>query len=85
MCLEASDREQLLGATVQGRVIFTYNTRDFVPLSREYSEHAGIVVAAQSRWRDVGALVLALDNLLSSFELDGLRGQARWSNEWRRE
>lgn len=85
MRLEASDREQLLGATAQGRVIFTYNIRDFVPLSREYSEHAGIVAEAQSRWRDAGALVLALDHLLNSLESDGVRGQVRWLNEWRRE
>ena len=30
MALDASDTEQLLGATGQGRVIFTFNVRDYV-------------------------------------------------------
>ncbi|NPV08216.1 MAG: DUF5615 family PIN-like protein [Anaerolineae bacterium] len=84
MPLEASDREQLLGATAHGRAIFTYNVRDFVLLSREYPGHAGIIVAAQRRWRDVGTLVLALDHLLANVEPNGLRGRVCWLNQWRR-
>ncbi len=34
MPLDASDEQQLLGATAQGRVIFTFNIRDFLVLAR---------------------------------------------------
>lgn len=41
MRLEAGDEQQLPGATAQGRVIFTFNARDFLPLAGRYPEHAG--------------------------------------------
>ena len=47
MPLDASDTDQLLGATSQGRCIFTFNARDFVPLSRIYPGHGGIVLSRQ--------------------------------------
>lgn len=36
MPLDASDEQQLLGATAQGRAIFTYNIRDFIVLGKRY-------------------------------------------------
>ncbi|NJP10864.1 MAG: DUF5615 family PIN-like protein [Leptolyngbyaceae cyanobacterium RU_5_1] len=50
MPLAASDEAQLLGATAQGRCIFTFNIRDFIALAQRYLQHAGIVLAAQSSW-----------------------------------
>ena len=50
MSLEADDATQLLGATTHGRILFTYNIRDFTELAQRYPEHAGIVLAAQRRW-----------------------------------
>ena len=43
---EAGDEEQLLGATAQGRVIFTFNIRDFVLLARQHSRHGGIIFSS---------------------------------------
>lgn len=37
MPLNASDEQQLLGATAQGRAIFTYNIRDFISLGKALS------------------------------------------------
>jgi hypothetical protein len=34
MPLDASDEQQLLGATAQGRAIFTYSIRDFIVLGK---------------------------------------------------
>jgi len=47
MHADASDEQQLLGATAQGRVIFTYNIRDFQHLAKRYTQHAGILLASQ--------------------------------------
>ena len=47
MPLDASDEQQLLGATAQGRAIFTYNVRDFIALGEKYPHHSGIILAHQ--------------------------------------
>jgi hypothetical protein len=47
MPLDASDKQQLLGATAQGRIIFTHNIRDFQSLIKQYPSHAGLVLSAQ--------------------------------------
>jgi hypothetical protein len=76
------DEEQLLGATGQGRCIFTFNARDFLVLARRYPRHGGIIVAAQSSWSLTG-LIGALDRLLSETDADAWPGQVSWLNRWR--
>lgn len=83
IALDAGDEEQLLGATMQGRCIFTFNIRDFTALASTFPRHAGIIVAAQSRW-GLGELIAALDRVLSDTEDDEWMGQVRWLNQWRR-
>ena len=39
MARDANDETQLLQATAHGRVIFTFNVRDFVALARRYPRH----------------------------------------------
>ncbi|HOU13026.1 MAG TPA: DUF5615 family PIN-like protein [Anaerolineae bacterium] len=82
MPLDATDEIQLLGATAQGRVIFTFNVRDFMALAKQYPRHGGIVLAAQSSWTLV-ALIESLDRLLCETEADDWPGQVRWLNDWR--
>ena len=79
---DASDEQQLLGATAHGRAIFTFNVRDFLVLAKQYPRHGGIMLAAQSSWT-LSELIGALDRLLSGSEADRLNGQVRWLNEWR--
>ena len=79
---DASDVAQLLGATAQGRVIFTFNVRDFVILARRYPRHGGIILAAQSSWRLAG-LVPAIDRLLRETDAAGWLGRVEWLNRWR--
>jgi hypothetical protein len=39
MAEDATDEEKLLGATAQGRCLFTFNIRDFMVLAAVYSRH----------------------------------------------
>ena len=79
---DADDETQLLAATARGRVIFTFNIRDFIALARRYPRHGGIVLAAQSKWT-LSELIEALDQMLSTTEAGEWLGQVRWLNEWR--
>lgn len=79
---DASDEIQLLGATAQGRVIFTFNVKDFPVLAQRYRQHQGIILAAQRSW-SLSAMIAALDRLLSETEADDWVGQIRWLNQWR--
>ncbi len=52
--LSYSDEDQLIWATQQGRVIYSYNRRDFCRLHSEFlaaeRNHAGIVLLQQQRY-----------------------------------
>jgi hypothetical protein len=79
---DASDETQLLGATAQGRCIFTFNMRDFIILAKRHPYHRGIILAAQKSWT-LSDLICALDRLLKEREADEWLGQVRWLNQWR--
>ena len=79
MPLDADDDDQLLGATGQGRCIFTFNARDFIPLAKRYPQHSGIILSAQ---RPMPELLKALDRLLSETQAEDWVGQVRWLSEW---
>jgi hypothetical protein len=78
---DASDEEQLLGATAQGRCIFTFNIRDFMALSERYARHGGIILAAQSSWR-LNELITVLDRIMTETDAEDWVGQVRWLNNW---
>lgn len=65
-----TDGALLARATLDGRVLVTYNVRDFLALSRQLAHaeraHAGIAVvhAKTIPQQDIGALVRALEELL---------------------
>jgi hypothetical protein len=82
MARDASDTAQLLGATAQGRVLFTFNTHDFPVLAQQYPQHGGLVLAAQQRW-SVSQLITALDTLLTETTAADWPGQVRWLTQWR--
>lgn len=79
---DADDRTQLLGATAQGRVLFTFNLRDFIVLARKYPQHNGIIVARQSQW-SLAEVAAALDRALSEMDATDWHGQVRWLNDFR--
>ena len=82
MAANASDKTQLLGATAQGRILFTFNIRDFMSLTHLYPQHGGIILAAQKSWT-LSSLIAALDRLLSQTNAQDWIGQVRWLNQWR--
>jgi hypothetical protein len=82
IALDASDDQQLLGATAQGRAIFTYNIRDFIVLVKRYPHHAGIILARQKSM-SLNELINALDRVLCETDADEWIGQTRWLNDWR--
>ncbi|MCX6068899.1 MAG: DUF5615 family PIN-like protein [Chloroflexi bacterium] len=79
MALDADDTNQLLGATAQGRVIFTFNVRGYMELAKRYPQHAGILLSAQ---KPLSELLPALDRMLNETESEGWVGQVRWLNDW---
>ena len=79
---EADDEAQLLGATAQGRVIFTFNVRDFVALAASHPQHRGIALAAQRQWT-VSAMIEALDRMLTETTAEEWVGQVKWLAHWR--
>lgn len=78
----SSDKEQLLGAIAQGRILFSFNIKDFKPLAEVYQEHRGLVLAARSSWT-LPTIIKALDRLLSETEATEWIGQTRYLNQWR--
>ena len=83
MPFDASDEQQLLGATAQGRAIFTYNIRDFVVLGKRYAHHAGIILVRQNSM-SLNELINVLDYVLRETNANEWIGQIRWLNEWRK-
>jgi hypothetical protein len=79
MARDATDEQQLLGATAQGRCIFTFNIRDFMALAKRYPHHGGIILSSQ---KTMPELFKALDLLLSGTDAEDWIGQVRWLNEW---
>ena len=82
MPLDAGDETQLLGATAQGRCLFTFNVRDFTELAAIYPQHGGIVLANQRRW-SLTALIAALDRMLSETDAAEWPGRLRRLTDWR--
>ena len=83
MPFDATDEQQLLGATAQGRAIFTYNIRDFIVLGKRYPQHAGIILTRQKSM-SLNEIINAMDFVLRETDADEWIGQTRWLNEWRR-
>lgn len=79
---DADDRAQLLGATAQGRILFTFNIRDFQVLAKQYSTHQGILLAVQSRWT-ISELIQSLDRALTQTDDKDCLGVVRWLNDFK--
>ncbi len=75
MPFDADDETQLLRASARNRCLFTFNIRDFMALAQRHPEHAGIILAAQSKWT-TQELIVALDRFLTT--APEMRGQIAW-------
>jgi hypothetical protein len=78
---DATDEQQLLGATAQGRCLFTFNIRDYTALSKIYPAHGGIILSTQ---KPMPELLKALDLLLNETDGEDWPGKIRWLNDWMR-
>jgi predicted nuclease of predicted toxin-antitoxin system len=71
---ESEDSEQLAYAASQGRVILTYNAKDYAPLLDEYwwagREHHGIIVSEQL---PIGELLRRVLRFLNTVTADEMR------------
>ena len=83
MPIDASDEAQLLRATARGRILFSFNIRDYMALAERYPQHAGILLAAQQSWALAG-MIAALSRMLEETTAEQWVGQVRWLNEWRK-
>jgi Domain of unknown function (DUF5615) len=79
---DADDEAQLLGATAQGRVIFTFNVRDYIALAERHPHHGGTALAAQRQWT-LSALIVALDRILEETTAEEWVGQVNWLAHWK--
>jgi len=82
MPLDADDEHQLLGATAQGRCIFSFNIRDYMVLAQRHPYHGGIILVAQ-RSMSLAEMISVLDRLLSHTDAADWPGQVRWLSDWR--
>jgi Domain of unknown function (DUF5615) len=73
-----SDEEQLIWATEQGRVIYSYNRRDFCRLHSEFlrveRNHAGIILLQQQRY-SVGQQLQGLLELVATRSAENMVNQ----------
>jgi hypothetical protein len=74
-----SDEEQLIHAAAEGRVLFTYNTSDYLRLHlkclKGSQEHAGIIVSDQL---PIGETIRRLLDLLNQVAADEMRNEILW-------
>ena len=82
--IQVPDADHLAYATALGRVVFTFNVRDFARLHKEYlaagHSHAGIIVSDQL---PVGVLTRRLLKLLASRSATDMLEQLEFLGNWR--
>jgi hypothetical protein len=78
----ASDLDQLRYASLQKRVLFTFNVADFVKLHEEFAvadrRHSGILLSKQL---PIGIVVKRLLKLLSRLHPDEIANNIIWLND----
>lgn len=82
---EFTDEQQLGWATIQARVLVTYNAADFCRLHAEFlgssRHHAGIVIAEQQRLA-VGEMMRRLLRLRAAVDAGSMRDRLEFLNRW---
>lgn len=79
------DKEQLEFATAQGRVLFSYNVKDFLALHIRYlrdgKEHAGMVMAKQKQF-GIGEQMRRLLHLTSVLAAEEMHSRLEFLSAW---
>lgn len=80
-----SDLEQLEWAAIEGRVIYTFNRRDFFQLHTAFltqgRNHAGIILAPQQHY-SVGEQMRRLLNLIETKSAEEMQNQIEFLSAW---
>jgi hypothetical protein len=83
--LHRSDEEQIDWARQNGRVVFSFNTRDFYRLHTTIIEqglsHAGIILAPQQRY-GIGDLMRGVLKLINTKSSEEMQGQIAFLSNW---
>jgi hypothetical protein len=83
--IEHSDADHLDYATVQGRVLYTYNIGDFYHLHTDYlaqgRSHAGIILARQQRY-SVGEQMRRLLRLIATRSAEEMKNTVEFLHVW---
>lgn len=83
--LHRADEEQLDWARQNGRVIFSFNTRDFYRLHSTLIEqglsHGGIILAPQQRY-GIGELMRGVLKLINTKSSEEMQGQLEFISNW---
>jgi Domain of unknown function (DUF5615) len=83
--LHRSDEEQLDWANANGRVIFSFNARDFYKLHIVRLEqnlfHRGIILDPQQRY-GIGDLMRGVLRLINSTSAEEMQGQVEFLSDW---
>jgi len=82
LALDASDEFQLLWASAQDRILFTFNIGDYLQLAKRIPGHKGILLASQLSF-SLKELIALLDRSLNQTDADDWVGQVRWLSDWR--
>jgi hypothetical protein len=83
--LGRSDEDQLLYATEQGRVVYTFNVGDYLRLYSKFLEqgqsHGGMILGEQRRW-SVGEQMRRLLNVIDAKSAEDIQGQFTFLSAW---
>jgi hypothetical protein len=83
--IEHSDEGHLEYATKQGRVLYSFNVRDFYRLHQEYlaggKSHAGIILALQQRY-SAGEQMRRLLKLIATKSAGEMKNQVEFLSAW---
>ena len=83
--IERSDEEHLEYAAKEGRVLYSFNVKDFYRLHQEYlargRSHAGIILARQQHY-SVGKEIRRLLKLVATRSVEEMRNRVEFLSAW---
>ena len=83
--VECEDKDHLDYATAQGRVLFSFNVRDFCRLHTVYltegKSHAGMILARQQHY-SVGEQMRRLLKLIATKSAEDMKNQVEFLSVW---
>jgi hypothetical protein len=83
--IRRTDEDHLHWATVQGRVLYSFNVADFHAIHNEWMAagrvHAGLILAQQKRYA-IGEQVRRLARLADSLTAEAMRSREEFLSRW---